>query len=64
MTTTLQEALAAAEALPEDVQNNVADLISRQIIDYKLAASEASLVQSAAIPAETVFDRLLQKYAA
>jgi len=63
MTTVLQEAMAAAESLPPEIQNNVADLISQQIVDYKLAASEASLQVGDAIPAETVFARLLHKYA-
>lgn len=63
MSKTLDEAIAAGRKLPEAAQDELAEVITRQIIDRQLALSEASLAAHGGTSAVTVFDRLIAKYA-
>ena len=62
MTKLLEQAIEAARLLPEEAQNELAEVISRQIIEARLAKSDAAYAAHGGTPAEEVFDRLALKY--
>ena len=66
MTTKLMQAVAAVERLPRERQDKLADAIleaaTRDLVDAKIAAGEASHAADAGAPIEEVFARLIAKY--
>lgn len=62
MTKLLDQAFEAAQALPDDAQDELAHAISRQVIALKLARSDASYDAEGGETANALFDRLARKY--
>ena len=62
MTKLLEDAVNAAKTLPPDVQDELALIIQRRIIDERLASSDVRYAAEGGIEAETFFDELDRKY--
>jgi len=62
MTKQLEQAIEAARALPDAVQDELARLIQRRVLDERLARSDALYEQQGGIPAAEFFDTLEKKY--
>ena len=66
MNAKLSQAVEAVEKLPADRQDVLADALlraaTRELIDDRIAAGEASYAADGGAPARQVFERLIAKY--